>query len=81
MNHSIINSMRATWWSSHLSYNRNVHPLGCSGVSVHIDLTTLVPLNRLLPHYEMTRSWPMWQSDTNLTRETLNMLARTQEDA
>ena len=41
-----------------------------------MDLTPLVPLNRLLGHYEHTRSWPMWQADTNLTKEDLDRLAR-----
>ena len=41
-----------------------------------VDLTKIVPLSRLLRHFEHTAQWPVRQAEARFTRETLNEMAR-----
>ena len=76
MTTSVIREMRHTWWTTHVSYNKNCRRLGANGAADLVELTDAVPLSRLLHHYEFTSQWPHRQAEARFTPVTLNEMAR-----
>ena len=59
-----------------MSYNHNARRLGKTGAVDLVDLMVLVPLGRLLRHYENMSQWPVRQAEARFTRETMDAMAR-----
>ena len=59
-----------------MSYNHNVRRLGRNGAVDLVDLTVLVPLSRLLKHYEKTAQWPVRQAEERSNRETFDAMVK-----